>query len=152
MNWKIDLNKAGQLAKEAKEQLYERVKLLCKVFDDPDFQRDCEENDRDPYEYLTTFLSDTRWEFHEVRAIYENFPKKSDWETNSLKVLMAECVERQEKKPKPTPSYKTLYFEAKAKVEKLEHKLEMMNQEVKNQKETIDELRRIIRILENKAA
>lgn len=105
MNWKLKLEKARELVGKSNAGLYDRVKLLVEVYEDPDFL-DFHDNVYDKAEAeLDKALGDYGICFLDAMDIMKHFPKKAEWKGGNLREMLAEAVQarinsRREKAPK----------------------------------------------------
>lgn len=92
-NYKSTLLKVLELQSNAALLIYQRIKLLCEVFDDRDFRLDLgNADDFRAAAVLDRYLDDTPWTFLELRAVFVKFPQAADWRERSLREMVAVLV------------------------------------------------------------
>jgi len=117
------LIRAKNLQATAKANVYARVKLLVRVYQDEQFRLEHGANDFALADALDQYVDDTGWGFLELKTILEYFPKDQDWRNNRLTKLHADVMQekrrqrRAAKDRQDTPAPKK---PTKADVKKLE--------------------------------
>jgi hypothetical protein len=105
--------------------LYERVVLLCQVYQDPEFRSHCENLEKNLEEELDAYLDDTCTDFLTARAVLKANPDKTDWLDKKLSAMKVEVLEAEQAghagKTAGTErfSYKAAWEELKREFEKL---------------------------------
>lgn len=98
-SWQEKLNAAAELQKrcetkrgELRALLWERVRLLVEVFDDPDWRAKFPGKD-DAWlgDELSKYLADTDFAFHDLRIILVYFPDRESWAQRVLVDLYDEA-------------------------------------------------------------
>jgi len=86
------LIQAKNLQQTAKANVYKRVKLLARVFDDEQFRLDHGGDDFVLAGILDEYVADIGWGFMELRSILEHFPDEPAWRTGRLSRMHDEVV------------------------------------------------------------
>lgn len=98
--WTMTLRKVDEMIAASNASLYDRVKLLCQVWDDQDFIAH-HNGDVDAAEkHLNQKLGDYAIGFFEARSLLKHKPRRGDWEGGSIRQILAEALdaERQSRK------------------------------------------------------
>lgn len=117
--WTQKIAQHDSLAMEGAGLLYDRVKLLMEVHDDPEFRSDMQAREQDVYEFLDQKVGDTGQPYLVLVAVMDEFPDKRQWQGQLLQRMIAEIMERdREKRVADTvkgerTSWKQLYEELK---------------------------------------
>jgi uncharacterized coiled-coil DUF342 family protein len=103
------LQRVKQLQGQAKTNVYKRTTLLIEVYDDPEWrERMAAEagliDDLMLGELLDEFVDDSGFEFLQLRAILERFPKEADWRKTALSNLWEERKTRPSRDQRETPA------------------------------------------------
>lgn len=144
--WETLLRKAMGLARENRADLYERVKVLAQVFDDPMFKRDMMRQGKQPGVFLNSVVEDTFTTFSELYAMIRMFPSKDQWKNGDLRELRASLRERINRTASvqaapngqrttdrhPSLSWKKKYLDLDAKYKILTAKYELLEQNYKD--------------------
>ena len=85
-SWKVLMSQHDKLVGQSMGILYERVKLLCRIEEVAEFQK--EYQDRAGI-FLDGKVRDTCCLFSELRQIIKLFPKKEQWENGHLGEMQA---------------------------------------------------------------
>lgn len=93
--WKQRLQIVSHLQQNAKSNLYDRVKILCEIFDDRDFRSDCGNlDDFDAADKLDAYVSDTCATFFQLRRCIQVYPDQATWiEVKNIAKLIADAQE-----------------------------------------------------------
>jgi chromosome segregation ATPase len=93
-SWSQKIAQARQLRGDGQRLVYDRVALLCQVFDDQEFRAaNALLDDTTAAELLDVEVADTCADFLELRAIFQRFPKRDQWAGKALNVLRAEMIQ-----------------------------------------------------------
>lgn len=143
VNWKDRLESQRDLRKRGLKLLYQRVKILCEVYEDEAFRDWClKESIRDT-EFLDGELSDVGMNFETLQSVLDAYPREVEWINADMRVLVASVMESQKKERKAsdgsreTISWKERCLEAEAECERL-------RAEVASLKERIEEFKEIL--------
>jgi hypothetical protein len=136
-NWEAAINRQRELRRRGSELLYDRVKLLCNVYEDTEFHDWCRENGMTDLEYLDAELSDVACEFMTLKAVFVSHPSVEDWVGGDIRKLIAEAMEMSKtpKPPREGQSWKARALEAEKEIERLKmeiDKLESIVAELRN--------------------
>ncbi len=100
------LIEAKSLQTTAKANVFKRVKLLVKVFDDQEFRADHGADDFVLSGILDQYVADIGWGFMELRSILDHFPTEREWKSGRLSkmhdAVLQERRKRQAEEPKPS--------------------------------------------------
>jgi cell division protein FtsB len=89
-NYKTLLVSARKLKGKTQILLFQRVAILCQVFDDQQFRADCgAADDFAAGAALDSELDDTGFEFLQLRAVIQRFPAAEDWSKSTLATMYA---------------------------------------------------------------
>lgn len=98
--WQLTLKKVDEMVSQSNASLFDRVTLLCRVWDDPDFL-DHHAGDADKAEsHLDQKLGDYGIGFFEARAILKEFARKDQWTKGNLRGMLAMALEKEEARRK----------------------------------------------------
>lgn len=149
--WQSLMVKADKVAKDGKGSLWERVKLLSQVFDDPQFKEAMETEGKKPGLVMNDKVADTFTNFAELYAMLKKFPTKEEWATGDLPRMRDQMrdklIDEQKKKnlPKEKPANgrtvpDTVFVRntvTVAQYRSLEEELKLLRQENKHLKEEL---------------
>lgn len=99
----------GQVVKMVQIQtasLFDRMTLLCKVFDDPEFQTDIKTTKQAATQVLEKYVADTSCNFTELYHIRKMFPSKDQWQRKGLVSMRQKFLDDLKKKTKKTTTTK----------------------------------------------
>lgn len=74
--------------------LYDRTKLLMKVYDDPEFQADQEAGKQEANQTLSRVLQDCPTNFLEMMHLVRMFPRRTQWTTGSLSDMRLQLFDK----------------------------------------------------------
>ena len=96
MKWEAKLKRVDDLIARSNASLYDRVKLLVEIWEDPDFLAH-HYGDIDRAEaMLDTKLGDYGIGFFEAQSLLKHFPQRPHWVGNALRVMLAKALEADE--------------------------------------------------------
>lgn len=136
-SWSQRIAEHDRLAKDGAGLLYERVRLLVTVHDDPEFRSAMAARNEDVYDFLDLKCGDTGQTYLTLAAVLDVFPDKADWEGQLLhkllaKVMLADEQRRAEGKQESEggaarKSWKQLYEELKASFDEVVREKEILS-------------------------
>ena len=85
--WMRCLEKQRQLAKKGREFLYQRIKLLVKIADSPEFVAYCEGREERPMTFIDKEIGDTFTNFTILRHILVKYPDPEHWSGGDLQEM-----------------------------------------------------------------
>lgn len=106
MKWEMKLKKVDDLIARSNASLFDRVKLLVDVYNDPEFMAH-HKGDIDAAEYmLDSKLGDYAMSFMQARCLFNRFPQRAHWIGNPIRKMLAEAMDadRSERKEREVPS------------------------------------------------
>jgi chromosome segregation ATPase len=139
MTWRLKMKEQRELKKQGCSLLYHRIKLLVDIENDVDFLEECESQSVEPLDQLDNELEDVGHRYLLLKAVYNEFPKESDWKKR-LELLIAEIKEKQ--KRKSTGERETISWKKRA--EELQKENERLRRELDKMTVLVEELRRIV--------
>lgn len=92
--WESLYEEALQMAREGRGSLYDRVRVLVRVFEDTQFKADMMQRGTAPGVFLNEAVNETFTTFTELYALLKAFPEKSQWAGGNLR-QMRESLEDQ---------------------------------------------------------
>lgn len=92
--WKALLEQHDKLMKQSGVTLYDRVTLLAKVFEDPQFILDMKSGGESHVEELDKRVADTCANFTELLQVLKMFPQKRQWENGNLSDMRLKMLEK----------------------------------------------------------
>lgn len=102
--YKRKLLEARELRRQGGRLLYERVRLLCEVFDDREFREDLGQvDDLAAAEVLDGELSDVGFDFLQLRGVLQHFPGASQWESRPIIDMYEEVIHSRESQRESQP-------------------------------------------------
>ena len=130
--WESAMSRQRELKRRGAELLYDRVKLLCEVYDDAEFHDWCRENGMSDLEYLDAELSDVACEFMTLKAVFVSHPNVEDWVGGDIRKLIAAAMEmtKSPNPPREGQSWKARALEAEKEVERLKMEVEKLESTV----------------------
>jgi len=90
--WKENLARVKNLRREAAALVYDRVKLLVAVYEDPEFLADEGLDALSAARRLDDELADVCAGFLEMKAVLEFYPERKQWEGRRLDLIVAEVL------------------------------------------------------------
>jgi len=101
--WKQKLLAVMELKRQAAQNAYQRVQLLCAIYDDPDFRADHPDlDDHGLAERLNPYVDDLQFPFLSLRALLEEFPEEGQWGTQIISQLWEDYQQNREDARKKT--------------------------------------------------
>lgn len=124
--WEKLMEKIDDMVEQGKGTLYERVKILSEVCDDPQFNADIVEQKGNATELLNSKVNDlwVRGHFMDLYQMFKMFPKKEEWVKGDLQKMQQQMLiklveeSRQKKNGKQTITPKTEEELEKEKIKK----------------------------------
>lgn len=92
LSWEALLKKEERLSQSGRAFLFDRVKLLSQVFDNPDFRKKMTASGKAPQLVLDDRLNDTGFNFTELHQMMKKFPAKLAWKTGNLSAMRLEVL------------------------------------------------------------
>lgn len=91
--WKTLLEKHDKLVAKSNVTLFDRVKLLKEVFDDPSYKMDCRSSGRRETEMLDLRLTDTCASFGDLHRTIKLYPNRDQWKNGNLSRMIIDAAE-----------------------------------------------------------
>ena len=141
--WSQKIAQHDALLLEGAGLLYERVKILQEVHDDPEFRDEMRAQNKDVYEFLDMKLGDTGQTYTVLVAVMEHFPGKHQWQGQQLIRMVAEVMEHDRAKRAESQekgertSWKEIAAERGERIKELERENELL-------KARLDEVERLV--------
>lgn len=106
--WKVLLKQHDLLKKKATASVYDRVKLLALVWENPSYLEDCRKNGKSPGEDMNARVNDTCANWTELFQMLKMFPNKKEWTNGDLSKMRMDMLNKlreqqngkKEKKPR----------------------------------------------------
>ncbi len=92
--WKALLEQHDKLRKLAGVTLYDRVTLLAKVYEDPQFVVDMKADGKSHIEELDKRVSDTCANFTELLQMLKMFPRRQSWSSGDLSAMRLKMLDK----------------------------------------------------------
>lgn len=139
--WQNKLYRARQLRKDGTKALFERCQLLVEVYQDEQYQAECQaqgivvedELDKEVADFCTSFLL--------VKEVYEANPEVEAWLQHGFLYLAHELAASQPKEARAGTSYKKLYEELKRKDEASQREIARLRELYEHSQQEIERLR-----------
>lgn len=92
--WEKLMEKIDDMVEQGKGTLYERVKILSEVYDDPQFNADIVEQKGNATELLNSKVNDlwVRGHFMDLYQMFKMFPKKEEWVKGDLQKMQQQML------------------------------------------------------------
>lgn len=92
--WSQKIARHNELRATGRALLFDRVSLLCDVYEDAEFRVHCAENKQDPGQLLSDLCEDILpgeyFAFMILRNVKNQFPDRKDWESKGIHKLVVE--------------------------------------------------------------
>ncbi len=129
--WKEKMIEVRSLRKKSAGMIYDRVRLSVEIYDDPGYRADAGE---DAVSRLDAEVGDTCADFLSLRAAYEFYPDRQQWEGRKLQDVVAEVLEHERQRAADTDIKKTPRRATVAELDKLKaqnERLQVLNEELR---------------------
>lgn len=127
MNWSMSLHRAQELRSQGASLLFERVKLLQKVYEDDDFQAWCRQTNTPALDYVDSHFDDVGLSYMGLLAVQREFPDEDDWKKTNIRKLSAMAREKVRKSQGEAVGHRVNY---KKKCEQLARENAILRQRV----------------------
>lgn len=103
-NYEILLTKVDKLVKEGMGGLYDRVKILVQVYNDPEFKTDQTRGKKVLTEVLDKRLRDSPCNFSEMQRLIVLYPRRTQWTMGDLSEMRLEMLKKNKEAKKENKS------------------------------------------------
>lgn len=100
MQWKELLKKHDALRRNGNANVYDRVKLLSQIFNDPGYNADMLKQGKDKRELLDACLDELCINITEALVILKMFPRREQWVGGSLREMKLRTIQMIQSKQK----------------------------------------------------
>lgn len=149
--WELLLEQHDKLVQQSNAGLYDRVKILAKVFEDSQFGKDMLKLGQTAEQRLHECVTDTCANFTELYQMLKLFPKRNQWQSSSLSQMRTTMLatlreknkgKKEEKGPRRRGSCTIAEFQRlQDENNMLKQKIEHLESELKLAREMIDTLK-----------
>ena len=146
-NWRVLVEQADKLAKQGAGMVYDRVRLLAKVFEDKDFLNDMQGEGTTPGDFLNKHVNDTCANFTELYQMLKRYPNRRQWEATGLADMRQALIASLKTQRVGGASGVTRNRVSREEFEKLQDENAQLRLEVKHLKSELGSARETIRML-----
>ena len=94
MGYAMKLKEVEKLVGKSNATLFDRVKILCEVYSDPEFMAFHSERPDAAEEHLDSYLGDYGISFADARLMLRYFSTRREWETGNIRQMLGESLDR----------------------------------------------------------
>lgn len=140
--WQLKMEDQRSLKRKGIKLLYQRIQLLCAIYDDDDFSAYCFDINKEPLDVLDAELDDVQVDFLTLRSVLLAFPEETFWEKGNFREMVASVLEAQkkdkQKDSKERMSWKQRALKAEAEVCRLKREIEQLRDQMTEQKKLLE--------------